>query len=40
MAFVLGGFQFTMTNIQTLPSDLHTGKSVGTLAGLGGPQLY
>ena len=36
MAFVLGGFQFTMTNIQTLPSDLHLGKSVGSLAGLGG----
>ncbi len=36
MAFVLGGFQFTMTNIQTLPSDLHGGKSVGSLAGLGG----
>lgn len=36
MAFVLAGFQFTMTNIQTLPSDLHTGKSVGSLAGLGG----
>jgi ACS family hexuronate transporter-like MFS transporter len=36
MAFVLGGFQFTMTNIQTLPSDLHHGKSVGSLAGLGG----
>jgi len=36
MAFVLGGFQFTMTNIQTLPSDLHCGKSVGSLAGLGG----
>ncbi len=36
MAFVLGGFQFTMTNIQTLPSDLHDGKSVGSLAGLGG----
>lgn len=36
MAFVLGGFQFTMTNIQTIPSDLHTGKSVGSLAGLGG----
>jgi len=36
MAFVLGGFQFTITNIQTLPSDLHTGKSVGSLAGLGG----
>lgn len=36
MAFVLGGFQFFITNIQTLPSDLHTGKSVGSLAGLGG----
>lgn len=36
MAVVLGGYQFTMTNIQTLPSDLHTGKSVGSLAGLGG----
>ncbi|MFV0467719.1 MAG: MFS transporter [Dysgonomonas sp.] len=36
MAFVLGGFQFTMTNIQTLASDLHCGKSVGSLAGLGG----
>lgn len=36
MALILGGFQFTMTNIQTLPSDLHTGKTVGSLAGLGG----
>lgn len=36
MAFVLGGYQFTMTNIQTIPSDLHGGKSVGSLAGLGG----
>ena len=36
MAFVLGGFQFVMTNIQTIPSDLHSGKSVGSLAGLGG----
>lgn len=36
MALVLGGFQFTMTNIQTIPSDLHSGKSVGSLAGLGG----
>jgi ACS family hexuronate transporter-like MFS transporter len=36
MAFVLGGYQFTMTNIQTIPSDLHLGKSVGSLAGLGG----
>lgn len=36
MAFVLGGFQFFMVNLQTLPSDLHSGKSVGSLAGLGG----
>ncbi|MDR0620068.1 MAG: MFS transporter [Bacteroidales bacterium] len=36
MAFVLGGYQFTMTNIQTIPSDLLSGKSVGSLAGLGG----
>lgn len=36
MALVLGGFQFVMTNIQTIPSDLHSGKSVGSLAGLGG----
>lgn len=36
MALVLGGFQFTIVNIQTLPSDLHCGKSVGSLAGLGG----
>lgn len=36
MAFVLGGFQFTIVNIQTLPSDLHCGKSVASLAGLGG----
>jgi ACS family hexuronate transporter-like MFS transporter len=36
MAFVLGGYQFTMTNIQTIPSDLQSGKSVGSLAGLGG----
>ena len=32
MALVLGGFQF----FQTIPSDLHSGKSVGSLAGLGG----
>ena len=33
---ILGGFQFAMTNIQTLPSDYHSGKTVGSLAGLGG----
>lgn len=36
VAFVLFGFQFTIGNIQTLPSDLFSGKSVGSLAGLGG----
>ena len=36
MAFILGGYQFVMTNIQTLASDLQTGKAVGSLAGLGG----
>lgn len=36
MAFILAGFQFTIVNIQTLPSDYHAGKTVGSLAGLGG----
>ena len=36
MAFVLGGFQFFIVNVQTLPSDIQSGKSVGSLAGLGG----
>lgn len=36
MAIILFGFQFTMNNIQTLASDMYTGKSVGSLAGLGG----
>ena len=36
MAFILGGFQFCIVNIQTLASDFHTGKTVGSLAGLGG----
>lgn len=36
MAVVLGGFQVTIGNIQTLPSDFFSGKSVGTVAGLGG----
>jgi ACS family hexuronate transporter-like MFS transporter len=36
VAFVLFGFQFTIGNIQTIPSDLFYGKSVGTLAGFGG----
>lgn len=33
---VLFGFQFAIGNLQTLPSDLFSGKSVGSLAGLGG----
>ena len=33
---VLFGFQFAISNIQTIPSDLLSGKSVGSLAGLGG----
>lgn len=36
VAFVLFGFQFVISNIQTIASDLFSGKSVGTLAGLGG----
>lgn len=36
LMLILGGFQFAMTNIQTLPSDFHSGKTVGSLAGLGG----
>jgi MFS transporter, ACS family, hexuronate transporter len=36
MAVILGGFQFSIVNIQTIPSDLHTGKTVGSLAGIGG----
>lgn len=36
VSMVLFGFQFAISNIQTIPSDLFSGKSVGTLAGLGG----
>lgn len=36
MSVILFGYQFTMNNIQTLASDMYTGKSVGSLAGLGG----
>lgn len=36
MALILCGFQFAINNIQTLCSDFYTGKSVGSLAGLGG----
>ena len=36
VAGVLYGFQFVISNIQTIPSDLFSGKSVGSLAGIGG----
>ncbi|MDR1724421.1 MAG: MFS transporter [Tannerella sp.] len=36
LMFILGGFQFAMTNIQTLPSDFFEGNTVGSLAGIGG----
>ena len=36
VAAVLFGFQFSIGNIQTIPSDLFKGSSVGSLAGLGG----
>ncbi len=36
MAVILFGFQTAIGNIQTLPSDLLRGKSVGTLSGLAG----
>jgi len=36
MALVLGGFQFTINNIQTLPSDFFSDRHVGSVAGLGG----
>ncbi len=36
IAVILFGFQVSINNIQTLPSDYLTGKSVGSLAGLGG----
>lgn len=36
MAVILFGFQVAIGNIQTLPSDFFSGKSVGSLAGAGG----
>jgi ACS family hexuronate transporter-like MFS transporter len=36
VAVVLFGFQFSIGNIQTIPSDVFKGPSVGSLAGLGG----
>lgn len=36
MALILCGYQFSATNLMTLASDFHHGKTVGSLAGLGG----
>lgn len=36
IAVVLCGFQIMINNIQTLPSDFYSGRSVGTVAGIGG----
>ena len=36
MAVVLAGFQVMINNVQTLPSDFFSGRSVGTVAGIGG----
>lgn len=36
MALILFGFQTAIGNVQTLPSDLYGGKTVGTLAGFSG----
>lgn len=36
MAFILGGYQFIQSNLMTLAADFHYGKTVGSLAGLGG----
>jgi ACS family hexuronate transporter-like MFS transporter len=36
MAVILFGFQTAIGNVQTLPSDLYSGKTVGTLAGFAG----
>lgn len=36
MATILFGFQTSIGNVQTLPSDLYSGKTVGTLSGFSG----
>ena len=36
MAVILFGFQTAIGNVQTLPSDLFSGKTVGSLAGFSG----
>jgi len=36
IALILFGFQVSIGNVQTLPSDFYIGKNVGTVAGMGG----
>lgn len=36
MALILAGYQFIQANLMTLAADFHYGKTVGSLAGLGG----
>ncbi len=36
IAIILFGFQFAMTNIQTLISDFYSGKAVGSVMGMSG----
>ena len=36
IAIILFGFQTAIGNVQTLPSDYFSGKTVGTLAGISG----
>lgn len=36
MAIILCGYQFYCSNLQTLAADFHYGKTVGSLAGIGG----
>lgn len=36
MALILGGYQFVQSNLMTLAADFHYGRTVGSLAGLGG----
>ena len=36
ISFILFGFQFSINNIQTLPSDFFNGKNVGVVSGMGG----
>ena len=36
MALILGGYRFVQSNLMTLAADFHYGRTVGSLAGLGG----